>query len=215
MLEETLHRLLPGGLNDNTLHKRLIRGIHSLPLDTAQRVLEDFERTLVNTRSEIRNPAAYLNTVIQRTVANLEEEKHNPKAMPVAIAQRLNVLYTRYCNPEEIDSRCKSALAELDERSALRAVDELEGNDRSSVKNLSAFFYGIIQKFLKKPGPPNAAGGPPPLQDLDPPPPFLPRELLYGNGNDEYVPEMPRKHTDSRVPPRVERKMFIYVVEIY
>lgn len=192
MIEERLDRVIPGGLNDSLLHTRILRGIRELPERTANNILDDFERTLSSGRSEIRNPAAYLNTVVLRTVANLEEEKLNPKRMPPALAQRLDLLYSRFCSPEELDRRCKEILLEIDENSALRALDELEGNERNQIQNLCGFFMGILQKYMKK-GPAGALGPPVAVPtEYDPPPPFLPRELLFGYGDDEYIPEMPR-----------------------
>ena len=189
MFEERLNRTLPGGLNDTQLHTRIMRGLMDLPEKTATNILDDFERTLTSGRSEIRNPAAYLSTVIQRTAQNLEEEKLNPKTMPPALANRLDLLYSRFCNPEELDKRCKEILQEIDLGSAIRAIDELEGNERTSIQNLTGFFMAILQKYMKKSS--HAAPVPATL-DLEPAPQFMPRDLLFGYGVDEYVPEMPR-----------------------
>lgn len=190
MIEERLRRALPGGLNESQLHTRILRGMLDLPELTANNILGDFERTLNSGRNEIRNPAAYLSTVIARTAANLEEEKLNPKVVPLALRQRLDLLYSRYCSPEMIDRRCKEILLEIDEGSAIRAIDELEGNDRTQIQNLSGFFIGILQKYMKKA---NTPMGGPPIAEYDPPPAYMPRELLFGYLEDEYIPEMPRQ----------------------
>jgi hypothetical protein len=212
LLEERLGRALPGGLNDGTLCARLLRGMHSLPEATAHSILDDFERAL--TRNDIRNPAAYLSTAIQRTLATLEEEKANPdKGVPPALALRLQLLYSTFCKPDDIDRRCKEILGELDEANAIRAIDELGGNDRASIKNLSAFFIRILQKYMKPSAgaaahvaPPAPAGGGGGGLDMDPPPAFLPRDLLFGYGDDEYVPEMPRgRGGDVRSSPRKQQ----------
>ena len=198
MIEEKLNRILPGGLNDSIgLHVRLQRSIHELPEGVANNILDDFERTLTNSKSEIRNPAAYLSTVIQRTANNLAADRLYPKIIPPAIQHRLNLLFSRFCRPEELDRRCKDILLEMSEADALLALDELEFHDRSTIKNISAYFVSVAQKYLKKNigGPGRVSSKEAELHDMLPAPPYMPRDLLFGYGNDEYVPEMTRPFT--------------------
>ena len=82
-----------------------------------------------------------------------------------------------------------------------------ESNDRASIKNVGAFFMGILQNFklvnipiTGAPDRPTSWIDPPGMpMSLNPPPPILPRDLLFGYGDDEYVPEMPRHYSRPRV----------------
>lgn len=230
-VEERLNRAVPGGLNDSQLHTRMRRGMLELPEDVAHHLLDDFERTVAIGKTEIRNPAAYISTVVQRTLANLEDTRLNPRVVTPALRDRMDLLYSRFCHPDDIDRRCKEILLEIDEHEAIRALDELEGTDRSEIKSVSAFLMGILQKYIKRG---NTSGTPkgsargilkPPGSshfntewgslDDSPAPRVMPMDLLfrYGCEDVEYIPEMPRKpRVSSCYMPRVVHLMLFVLM---
>ncbi|CAN0338234.1 unnamed protein product, partial [Phaeothamnion confervicola] len=63
------------------------------------------------------------------------------------VQARLQALYTSgFCQPQEIDDRCLSLLAELPEGAAMQALDEFHESNRSSIRNPAAYLMGVMRK---------------------------------------------------------------------
>ncbi|CAM9951629.1 unnamed protein product [Discosporangium mesarthrocarpum] len=62
------------------------------------------------------------------------------------IQYRLDHLFqTGFCQPGEIDERCRKFLAEVPEPVAIEAIDEFSTVDRSCIRKVSAYFMVSVQ----------------------------------------------------------------------
>ena len=188
--EDKLGHIL-GGFNDSLLHQKLRKALTQLPPDVVLQLVNDFEGTMRNPKGEIRNPAAYFSTVLQRTITAVEEDRANIRIQlsPVLERRIAQLVDKGFCRSHEIENRCREVMADMGDELALRALAELEQNDRATIKNVGAFFMGILQNIKV------AASN----ISFPPAPPVIPRDLLFGYGDTEYIPEMPRQYGRPRV----------------
>mmetsp|Transcript_9591 Transcript_9591/g.14439 ORF Transcript_9591/g.14439 Transcript_9591/m.14439 type:complete len:438 (+) Transcript_9591:28-1341(+) len=224
-VEQRLYDVLHSNYDlDPAILEPRIKGLLSrLSEDKAMGVLHDFEHTMRTKRETIRNPGGYLVGITQRVVAAADVHENE------RVIHELERLFREgRIHPDAIDDRCRDMLKHLPEDRALEALHELETTDLSTLKNIPSFFMGLMKKYSRPinhrrqeewdhrggdrinrmdPGAGVGYSGPGGAPFLPPPPRVLPLDLMYGFGDQEYVPEMPRMLEGTRLPLSVQDQL--------
>eukprot|EP01041_Mallomonas_annulata_P006329 gene6329-12807_t len=220
------------GLEANILDERLRRLFARLPEKFGLEALTEFERVLRTSREKIMNPSGYLTGVVRRLSDHQESHVHRVSMMDAIgdqmtfrVHQKLNsMIEDGVCTAEEIDGRCRDMLKQLSEREVLAALEEVQKADRSKIMNISGYLMGILRRFRSRKEmhlhPHNVRDSVPPVdlipaippELLDamgflPAPSTIPMELLYGHGDQEYVPEMSRPLDGFNLTPLLQDQL--------
>lgn len=131
------------------------------------------------------------------------------------VEERLNALYFEgFCLPEDISTECIDFLSGISEGEALSAIRELTSMSNRSIKNVSAFFMGLLRKRHPFPGTIALTTHLVKTSNVSVPSEAdqlygdIPPHVFYHDPQREYVPKMPFGYNEIGFNPYVRYDYF-------
>ena len=138
-----VYRCFDYGLDQSeSAEMRLITMLRKIPEERAIILLHDFEKNIKTNGDKIRNPTAYFMGMMNKVMETLDAPDS------IRVQQRLDRFYHNgKLRPDDLDDRCRDALKQLPEMSAMEVLHELDTTDLSSIVNIPAFFLSLTRKY--------------------------------------------------------------------
>jgi hypothetical protein len=140
------------------LQGRLLDTLKSLPVNLINDALTEYDDAVHTKGDSIRNRGGYLFGVLKRygSVHDRAVSGEGEGILPMgegltpAVNERLEHLVTSsFCGREEMNDKVKSKIRMLSEKDAFFAIAELEGTNRSQIRNFGSFFMGILNRYMR------------------------------------------------------------------
>lgn len=109
-------------------------------------MLDEYQKALVANMS-VPNPTAFLASLPNSGSQSLDGPTNSLSQSVLKRIRQLEV--DGFCREDEIDDRCRDLMSCISEADAIAAVDELQILDRGRIKNVSAYFMGVVKKYKK------------------------------------------------------------------
>jgi len=131
-----------GGLSQESLQERSLGLL--LKLDEEQ-MKECVQKYLDTAEDDIKKPEPFMFGIIRRKAGR----KAGPRRtlMPEVQQALDELLREGFIKDGDLDGRCTDELAALDRNQALDAIDQFRRTDLNRVRNIGAFFNGIIRRL--------------------------------------------------------------------
>ncbi|GAX18889.1 hypothetical protein FisN_8Hh105 [Fistulifera solaris] len=137
---------------------KLLEMLQTLPTQSINDALTEYDDAVDVKGSGIRNHGAYLYGVVKRyqsVLAKAQQSGHLEilpmgHAITPAVHHRLELLVsTGFCTRDEMDEKVRSKIRMLSEKDALLALEELSSVERTSIRNFGSYFMGILNRYMR------------------------------------------------------------------
>ncbi|GAX12011.1 hypothetical protein FisN_8Lh105 [Fistulifera solaris] len=209
---------------------KLLEILKTLPTQSINDALTEYDDAVDVKGSGIRNHGAYLYGVVKRyqSVITRAQQSGQLEILPMghhitpAVHHRLELLVsTGFCTRDEMDEKVRSKIRMLSEKDALLALDELSSVERTSIRNFGSYFMGILNRYMRGDAPSSSSsskprGREPSYRDPKSTPSYTTRERSRDRMEtrheipNKYAPSYDDRHRPHPMPPPQQQPQSMY-----